>query len=119
MRLVESLAVARLAVDGDGVGDIGAGYVQQRLVFLHRRTHVHQNARDGSVHLSDGLGGVVLVPIHRAGGVDRNHPRGLRHLRDLQMSRLIRRHGEKAGGGVGLIGGLAFHLFQLSASHLE
>ncbi len=97
MRLVELLAVAGLAIGGDGVGDIGARDVEQRLVFLDRRAHVHQNPRDRPVHLRDGLRGVVLVPIHRAGSVDRHSPGGLRHLRDLQVSQLIRRHGEKAG----------------------
>jgi len=51
--------------------------------------------------------------------VDGDFPGGLRHLRSFQMSQLIRRHGEKAGGRVGLIGGFAFRLLQLTASRLE
>jgi hypothetical protein len=116
--LVELLAVAGLAVRRDGVGHIGTGDVEQRLVLLDGRANIHQNPRDRPVHLGDGLGGVVLVPIHRAGGVDRHSPGGLRHLRYFQMGQLILWHGEKAGLHARLGRGFAFVLFRLSTGQL-
>ena len=75
--LVELLAVAGLAIGRDGVGDVGTGDVEQRLVLLDGCADVHQNPRDRPVYLRDGLRGVILVPIHGAGSVD-SHPQEVR-----------------------------------------
>ena len=109
--LVEGFAVARFAVGGDGVGEIGTGDVEQRIAFFDGGAGIHQDARDGPVDLGDGLGGVVGIPIDRAGGVDGDGPRGLADHGGFEMTQLVRR--ERKHPGLYRSGGLGFALLFL------
>ena len=92
--LVEDFAIARLAVGRHSVHHVGTGDVEQRISGVHLGSGVHQNARNRTVDLGDGLGGVIGVPIHGAGGVYGDLPVVALHRDHLEVRHLVRRNGE-------------------------
>ena len=102
--LGQDFAVARLAVGGNGVGHIGAGDIQQGIARGHARSGIHQDAGNRAVHLGDGLGGVVRVPIHRSGGANGDHPGGSPDRHDAQVRELVLGHRKQ--GWVRGLGGI-------------
>ena len=117
--LVEDFAIARLAIRRDGVHHIGAGNVKQRISGAYFDAGIHQDARNRAVDLGDGLGGMVGIPIHGAGGVHGDLPISALHRHDLEVRHLVLRDGKQGRlNGRRPFGGLSLDFFQISAGDL-